>query len=117
MEEALSQSGKFEEVMAEMLSWLDATLPPLEADVASENQMGDVDTIHTLLAEHFNQIVEVIDGHRVNFEKLRQRAQEIISASSNDESSDEEVSKVKSQISRVNNEWECLEIASSKKVF
>lgn len=112
LEEALAQSGKFEEIMAEMLSWLDSNLPLLEADVASENQMGDVDTIHTLLAEHFSQIVEAIDAHRPNFEKLCQRVQEIISSV---EEEDEEIYKAKKQFERVNNEWQRIESASAKK--
>lgn len=104
--------------MAEMLNWFDANLPQLEADIVSENQMGDVDTIHALLAEHFSQIVEEIDAHRPNLEKLRQRAQEIISSAeteTNDNSQNVEINKVKKQLKRVNDEWLRMENASKKK--
>lgn len=104
--------------MAEILSWFDTSLPQLEADAVSANQMGDVDTIHALLAEHFSQIVEAIDAHRPNLEKLRQRAQEIIlsaESGTNDDFQNEKINQVKKQLEHVNDQWNRMEIASAKK--
>lgn len=40
LEEALIQSGRFEEVLTELLEWLQKKLPPLEEEVKSANYFG-----------------------------------------------------------------------------
>ena len=40
LEEALIQSGRFEEVLAELLEWLQTKLPPLEEDWKTDNYFG-----------------------------------------------------------------------------
>lgn len=40
LEEALIQSGKFDEVLAELLEWLSTKLPPLEAQLGAGKYLG-----------------------------------------------------------------------------
>lgn len=108
------QSGKFEEVMAEMLDWLDECVPRLEADVRSECQMGDVDTVHALLADHYKEVTDVLKAKRPNLYELRKRAAQIADGNEGDEA---EVVEMRRQMADVDDKWKRLEVTASKKVI
>uniref|UniRef100_A0A914HD60 GAR domain-containing protein n=1 Tax=Globodera rostochiensis TaxID=31243 RepID=A0A914HD60_GLORO len=80
LEEALIQSGKFDEVLAELLDWLATVLPPLEAELHAGNHLGDVDTLHTLVKGH-HEPSEQSNTRKDNVEKVRERAQRMVEAS------------------------------------
>ncbi|KAI3410026.1 hypothetical protein GPALN_006390 [Globodera pallida] len=104
LEEALIQSGKFDEVLAELLDWLATVLPPLEAELHAGNHLGDVDTLHTLVKEH-HELTEQSNTRKDNVEKVRERAQRMVEASTGDA---QELAELDAKLTILNNQWDKL---------
>ncbi|KAL3114470.1 hypothetical protein niasHT_019974 [Heterodera trifolii] len=104
LEEALIQSGKFDEVLAELLNWLGMVLPPLEAELNAGNFLGDVDTLHTLVKEH-HELMEQANTRRENVEKVRERARKILDTNVGDA---QELAELERKLTILNDQWDRL---------
>lgn len=113
LEEALAQSGKFDEVLTELFGWLNDTLPQLEAEIATLNTLGDVETIHAFFDEHY-KLAEAIDSHKANLSAVQQRAEKIRNAVG---SLSQENTQVEENMTKLAVDWKRLETAFEKKVF
>lgn len=92
--------------MAELFGWLNSTLPALEADISTSNTLGDLETIHSLFAEHY-KLGEAIDSHKTNLSAVRQRAEKICF---------QKTIQVEENMTKLEATWQLLEKAFSKKV-
>ena len=107
LEDALVQSGRFDEILSELFEWLSANLAPLEAECHSPNSLGDVETLHTLLSEHFQFVNEQVESRRPNVQAINERAKKVVPTT------DENGNDVGDKFNRLQNEWSRLEHLST----
>uniref|UniRef100_A0A915N437 GAR domain-containing protein n=1 Tax=Meloidogyne javanica TaxID=6303 RepID=A0A915N437_MELJA len=105
LEEALIQSGHFDEVLAELLEWLKKELPPIENELLTQNYFGDIDTMNTLMREHF-ELVERADTRKPNVLKVQERAKKILASKGGDP---QELDKLAISLETLDGQWKRLE--------
>uniref|UniRef100_A0A7E4ZUS0 GAR domain-containing protein n=1 Tax=Panagrellus redivivus TaxID=6233 RepID=A0A7E4ZUS0_PANRE len=111
LEDAIVQSGKFDEALADVLSWLGSTLPPLEAELAGGKLEGDVNTLQKLYEDH-HALVDEVKGRSAGVNTLKARAGKILESP---DSTDAEKAAVQAQLDRLNDEWARLDAACDAK--
>lgn len=111
IEDALVQSGKFDEALEEAFKWLSSKLPSLEADVANGNCQGDLDTLTQVSNEH-QELVQEVQRRKAGIEQLRARANKILEAP---ETSDKEKAEIEDKMNELKDQWDRLEKACAEK--
>ena len=108
LEEALVQSGKFDEAFAEVSKWLNAKLPKLEDEVAADKSQGDLETLTHLYTEHTN-LMEEIKRRKDGVEALKDRAEKILESP---DTSEKEKDDIRNDLEKLNDPWQRLEDAA-----
>lgn len=111
LDDALVQSGKFDEALAQLLSWLNEKLPPIELELKEGKMHGDVETLQALIKEN-DKLSSELKTRRSALETIQKRAEDILS---NDLETSEDQEEIKRKMNRLNEEWERLERAVSRK--
>jgi predicted nuclease with TOPRIM domain len=107
-------------VLAELLQWLDAKLPPLEAQTQSPNYFGnlftfyilnfnisgDIETINALMREHF-ELVEQAELRKGNVRSVQERAKKILAADRGGDA--RELEQLAEKTARLETQWARLE--------
>ncbi|KAF7636202.1 GAR domain-containing protein [Meloidogyne graminicola] len=104
LEEALIQSGHFDEILAELLEWLGNELPPIENELLTQNYFGDIDTINILMREHF-ELVERVETRKPNVKKVQERAQKILESKGGDP---QELDQLLNRLNLLDGQWKRL---------
>uniref|UniRef100_A0A915MYH2 Uncharacterized protein n=1 Tax=Meloidogyne javanica TaxID=6303 RepID=A0A915MYH2_MELJA len=89
LEEALIQSGHFDEVLAELLEWLKKELPPIENELLTQNYF-----------------VERADTRKPNVLKVQERAKKILASKGGDP---QELNKLAISLETLDGQWKRLE--------
>jgi dystonin len=108
LEDALVQSGKFDEAFAEVSKWLNKTLPKLEDEVTADKSQGDLETLKQIYEEHAN-LMDEIKRRKEGVEALKNRAEKILESP---ETSEKEKDDIRNDLDKLNDEWQRLEDAS-----
>lgn len=111
LDEALVQSGKFDEALAQMLSWLGQQLGPLEAEIASGRMAGDTDTLQALIKEN-DRLAEEMKTKLKGVTTIRRRAEEVMAGGG--EQADK--AEIGAKMDKMNDKWDRLQKAVAEKV-
>lgn len=98
--------------MAQLLSWLDAKLPPLESELSAGRMHGDVDTLQVLIKEN-DKLSQELNSREGALTTIRKRAADILADAG---VGDADQVEVREKIGRLNDEWQRLEKAVERKV-
>jgi hypothetical protein len=96
--------------MGDILGWLQTNLPKLESECASQNSLGDLETMNLILNEHC-KLNEEIEHRRPNVQAINAHIKKMVSFPD----SNEYVNNVE-KLDQLNDEWQRMEIAAKQKV-
>ncbi|KAI6230951.1 Growth-Arrest-Specific protein 2 Domain containing protein [Aphelenchoides besseyi] len=113
LDNALVQSGKFDEALSQLLLWLDGVLPPIESELNDGRMHGDSDSLQMLIGEN-ERLADELRARGSGLKVVRKRADDILNAKSA-EAADADCVDVRAKIDRLNDEWQRLESAVQQK--
>ncbi|KAK0426456.1 hypothetical protein QR680_009719 [Steinernema hermaphroditum] len=109
LEDALAQSGKFDEALKSLADWLAVVLPEVGA---TERLKGDIDTVKKLFDDH-EAVNEEIASRKKGVERVRERAKLMVEAGGADDT--EVIADVQEKLDRLNENWAKLETDAKEK--
>ncbi|TKR92402.1 hypothetical protein L596_007064 [Steinernema carpocapsae] len=109
LEDALAQSGKFDEALTSLTDWLEVVLPQVGQ---TEKLKGDIDTVKRLFNEH-EAVNDEIQGRRKGIERVRERAKLMLEATGSGDA--EGMTDVQEKLVNLNQNWDKLEHAAKEK--
>ena len=113
MEEALVQSGQFDDIIGEIFDWMGAKLPTLVEECTSQKFLGDIETVKTLMNEHY-KLNEEMDSRKPNIQAINERIGKIITSATEQDMA--EYANINGNLERLNTEWKQMEALMAKRV-